>query len=243
MAETHRAQLPRGAELAWATAREPKRGPRPGLNLGQIVHAAIGLADRSGLAAVSLARVAAELGCATTSLYRYVRAKEDLVLLMRDTAAAPPPDLHRPDPDRWEQSLRRLAEQIFARYRAHPWMLDTPPTGPPTTPNELMWGEHMLRAMSRTTLSAPDRLRAITLITGYVREQARLAADPVIAGEAESGYVQLLSGVLTPDRYPMFCQLFADETITSSIAYTDQDFQFGLDRIMTGLTDLAKRSA
>lgn len=241
MAEAHRSRMPRGVELAWRTSRERKPGPRPGLSLDQIVDAAIAIADRDGISAVSLARVASELGCATASLYRHVRAKEDLVVLMRDAAAAPPPDLPPPDPERWLASLDGLAWQIFLLYRKHPWVLAVPSVGPPTTPNELMWGEHMLRAMSRTALTYPDQIRAVTLIAGYVREQARLALDPVISSEAaadELDYFQLLGKVMTPDRFPMFCRVFADETVSSSIGYADEDFQFGLDRILAGLAAL-----
>ncbi|MBM7786895.1 TetR/AcrR family transcriptional regulator [Tenggerimyces flavus] len=238
--------MPRGVELAWRSARGTKPGPRPALTLERIVGAAIEVADEAGLAAVSLARVAAALGCATTSLYRHVRAKDDLVVLMCDAAAAPPADLPAPDPLHWQRSLRDLASRIFQLYRAHPWALDVPPSGPPTTPNQLLWGEHLLRALSRTTLTYADQLRTITLITGYAREQARLATDPVIARDEapaaeDGGYFQLLSAVMTPDRYPMFCRVLADDELTTGIGYTDEDFEFGLARILTGLTELNER--
>ncbi len=251
MGEQHRARTPTGIELAWRGASDAaypggpgngrKPGPRPGLTLGRIVTAAVGMADRDGLAAVSLARVAAAFGTATTSLYRHVRSRDDLVVVMRDAAAAPPPDLPPPDPRRWRESLAAIAWQLYDLYRRHPWVLQVPTSGPPSTPNELLWGEHMLRALSQTTLSAHDRLRAATLISGYVREQARLALDPAIAagGDAATGdYFGFLGRVLTPHRYPMFCRLFADQANTGSIGYPDADFQFGLDRILAGLAEL-----
>ncbi|MGW0516345.1 TetR/AcrR family transcriptional regulator [Crossiella sp. NPDC003009] len=246
MAKADRSPMPRGVELAWSRSHGNKPGPRPGLSLKQIINAAIEIADEAGLAAVSLARVAVNLGCATTSLYRHIRSKDDLVVLMCDAAAAPPPDLPAPDPQQWQKSLCDLAWQMFDLYRAHPWSLEAPPSGPPTTPNQLLWGEHMLRAMSHTTLTYPEQLRAITLVAGYAREQARLATDPVITNDVApptgpQSYFQLLSTVMTPDRYPMFCRIFADDNITASISYTHEDFQFGLDRIMAGLTELHER--
>lgn len=81
------------------------------------------------------------------------------------------------------------------------------------------------------------------MISGYVREQARLAVDPVISaqgpldGEVHE-YFQLLRTVMTPDRHPMFCRLIGDAAIGRSIGYADEDFQFGLDRIFAGLADL-----
>lgn len=241
MGEQHRTPTPAGIELAWRAANDAahthdglKPGPRPALTLNRVVTAAIDIADSDGLAAVSLARVATALGAATTSLYRHVRSKDDLVVVMRDAAAAPPPDLPPPDPGRWRESLAGIAWQIYDLYRRHPWVLQVPTTGPPSTPNELSWGERMLRALSGTTLSPHDQLRAVTLISGYVREQARLTLDPVIADGGDD-YFRFLGSVMTPDRYPMFCRLFADQANTGSIGYTAEDFQFGLDRILAGL--------
>ncbi|ADD45482.1 TetR/AcrR family transcriptional regulator [Stackebrandtia nassauensis] len=251
MGEQHRAPAPTGIELAWRSsshAAHPgapsggrRPGPRSGLTLGRIVTAAVDIADREGLAAVSLARVAAALGTATTSLYRHVRSKDDLVVVMRDAAAAPPPDLPPTDLRRWRESLADIAWRIYDLYRQHPWVLQVPTSGPPNTPNELLWGEHMLKALSQSTLTAHDQLRAVTLISGYVREQARLTLDPIIAdgGDAAAGdYFAFLGRVLTPKRYPMFCRLFADPANTGSIEYTAADFQFGLDRILAGLAEL-----
>ncbi|MFI9557384.1 TetR/AcrR family transcriptional regulator [Nonomuraea endophytica] len=252
MGEQHRTRTPAGIELAWRASNDAvhtrdeagngrKPGPRPALTLERVITAAIDIADSDGLAAVSLARVATALGAATTSLYRHVRSKDDLVVVMRDAAAAPPPGLPPPDPARWRESLADIAWQIYDLYRRHPWVLQVPTAGPPSTPNELSWGERMLRALSGTTLSPHDQLRAVTLISGYIREQARLTLDPVIAdgGDAAAGdYFRFLGRVMTPDRYPMFCRLFADQSNTDSIGYTAEDFQFGLDRILTGLAAL-----
>jgi AcrR family transcriptional regulator len=242
MAEPNRTPLPSSVVLAWRSSRERRPGRRPGLTLEKIVDAGIAIAARGGIGAVSLAKVAESLGCATTSLYRHVRSKDDLVVLMRDAAAAPPADLAGPDPDHWRSALADIAWQIFDVYRRHPWVLEVPPIGPPTTPNELMWGELMLQALSRTRLGPGDQLRTVTLINGYVREQARLAADPVISAQGpaagEHEYFQLLRAVMTPDRYPMFCRLFSSDAIGRSISYTDEDFRFGLDRILVGLAEL-----
>ncbi|MFI5930531.1 TetR/AcrR family transcriptional regulator [Actinoplanes sp. NPDC051494] len=247
MGEQHRAPTPTGVELAWrdagdpASADEPGTGTRRGLTLARIVAAAVDVADREGLAAVSLARVAAALGTVTTSLYRHVRSKNDLVVVMSDAAAAPPATMAPPDPGHWRESLATIAWQIYDLYRRHPWVLQVPTAGPPSMPNELLWGEHMLRALSQTTLGAHDQLRAVTLISGYVREQARLTLDPAIAdgGATVSGdYFAFLGTVLTPNRYPMFCRLFADRDNTATIGHTDEDFRFGLDRILAGLAEL-----
>src|SRR5262249_13348359 len=83
--------LPASVAAAWGIRDRPHKGPKPGLSLERIVAAAVQVADAEGLAAVSMSRVAAELGTAPMSLYRYVAAKDELLALMFDAAYGPSP--------------------------------------------------------------------------------------------------------------------------------------------------------
>src|SRR3954447_11763378 len=94
--------VPASYETAWGLRERPARGPKRGLSLERIVAAAIAVADAEGLDAVSMSRVAAELGASAMSLYRYVEAKDELLALMFDTEMGPPPLL----PDGWRPALR-----------------------------------------------------------------------------------------------------------------------------------------
>src|ERR1700683_5186512 len=78
--------LPSDVAAAWGLRVHPGKGPKPGVSLERTVAAAVKIASRDGLAAVSMSRVAADLGASTMSLYRYVNAKDELVKLMIDTA-------------------------------------------------------------------------------------------------------------------------------------------------------------
>src|SRR4051812_50222549 len=84
-------ELPRGVALAWGIAASPQRGPKREMSVESIVDAAVELADAEGLGAVSMAAVAARLGYTPMSLYRYVTAKDDLILLMQEEATGLPP--------------------------------------------------------------------------------------------------------------------------------------------------------
>ena len=59
-------------DFLWGGRAEPTRGPKPALSLARIADAAIAVADADGLAAVSMQRVAADLGFTKMSLYRYL---------------------------------------------------------------------------------------------------------------------------------------------------------------------------
>ena len=60
-------------------------------DLERIAAAGITVACPTGSTPLSMARVAAELGAGTMSLYRYVASKDELLTLMVDTALGPPP--------------------------------------------------------------------------------------------------------------------------------------------------------
>lgn len=231
--------LPHAITLAWGLADKTRPGPKPRLSPAKVVDAAIELADRDGLARLSLSTLASELGTATASLYRYFSSKEELLLLMRDTVAAGPDDPAPTDPANWRAGLNAIAWHIFDRYRAHPWVLEITVVGPPTMPNELRWAERILAVLAATSLSDTHRLRTVAVVSGYVREQARLALDPVIS-QSQRGveYADLLGRLLTPDRFPMFCRVFADQLAEAPVGYDDEDFQFGLDLILDGLAKL-----
>ena len=91
MTDAGELDLPRGVALAWGIAADPQRGPKREMSVERIVEAAVEIADAEGLGAVSMAAVAARLGYTPMSLYRYVSAKDDLVLLMQEEATGLPP--------------------------------------------------------------------------------------------------------------------------------------------------------
>ena len=74
--------IPGSIAAAWGVRERPHKGPKPALSLPRIVDAAVRVADAEGLDAVSMGRVAAELGAAPMSLYRHVSAKEELLRLI-----------------------------------------------------------------------------------------------------------------------------------------------------------------
>lgn len=105
----------RTLELLWGTQKNPSRGPRPGLSTAQIVGAAITIADSDGLGALSMRRVAEQLGVGTMSLYTYVPGKAELLDVMLDSvfgeqtfAGALPAD--------WRAALELRAQADWALY-------------------------------------------------------------------------------------------------------------------------------
>jgi AcrR family transcriptional regulator len=80
------------AYRARKTRHPTRRRLRPApLSRTSIVAAAVDLADRSGLEAVTMRRVATDLGVATMSLYQHFPTKGTLVVAMTDTVVGDQP--------------------------------------------------------------------------------------------------------------------------------------------------------
>ncbi|EQD34579.1 transcriptional regulator, TetR family, partial [mine drainage metagenome] len=89
------------------------------LNRDAVVTLALGIADAEGLAAVTIRRLAQDLGVTPMALYWHVSGKEELLAAMGDRVfAGLPPDTDPAAP--WQDQLRELVLALTAGLRAHP---------------------------------------------------------------------------------------------------------------------------
>jgi AcrR family transcriptional regulator len=237
-------EIPASIELAWGLRDRGRRGPKPGLTLDRIVSAGIKVALTEGVGALSMARVAGELGVGTMSLYRYVAAKDELLTLMVDAALAAPPSAEGESAD-WRSGLTRWAVGLRDAYRRHPWSLRVPISAPPLGPNNVAWLEHALRALAGTPLSEQDKLSCILLISGFVRNDATLTADFAAATGGEPvmpGYGRVLARLTDAERFPALHAAIASGALDDEDDI-DAEFNFGLGRILDGIEALIRERA
>lgn len=238
--------LPASLAMAWGLRERPGKGPRPTLTLQRIVDAAVALAATEGMDAVSMGRVAKELGVSAMSLYRYVAAKEELYILMSDAGVGTPPPLP-PDADGWgwRELLSDWAYAQRTLLMTKPWILRIPITAPPATPNQLGWMDRGLAAMAGTGLRESEKLSTIILIGGLVRNEATMAADMMDAivksgvspDKVVGQYVRTLRLLTGPDTHPAVTRLLESDAFTGSDE-PDFQFRFGLRRLLDGLAEL-----
>jgi len=244
--------LPASIEAAWGLRERPNKGPKRGLSLERIVQAAMGIAAADGLAAVSMGRVAADLGVSTMALYRYVAAKDELLALMVDATAASPPAAPAPE-EGWRAGLARWAWAELAVHRRHPWGLRIPISGPPATPNQIAWLEQGLRCLRDTGLAEGEKLSVVLLLTGFVRNWATLEAKLAEATQASgsgaraamSDYGRLLARLTDAERFPALHAVIDAGVLDEPDGPEDQDaeFVFGLERVLDGIDALVRARA
>jgi AcrR family transcriptional regulator len=236
--------LPASIETAWGIRERPAKGPKPGLSLDRIVAAGVKLAAAEGLAAVSMGRVAGELGASAMSLYRYVGSKDELLALMVDAAIGPPPAAAQPDGD-WRAGLSGWAGAYHEALARHPWVVRVPIGGPPTTPNGVAWMEAGLASLAGTGLDEGEKLSVILLLSGYVRSEATLMAD-IAAAAAASGdpnvlrsWGRLITRLTDAERFPALHRALASGALEEEGA-PDEDFAWRLERLLDGVDVLVR---
>jgi AcrR family transcriptional regulator len=230
-----------GIAAAWGVKPPPAKGPKPGLGLERIVGAAIQIADAESLDAVSMNRVARQLGTGAMSLYRYVVSKEELLALMIDAAIGEVP--RTPAAGGWRVRLEAWAWSTVRAMREHPWSARAPVAGPPLAPNAVAWFEDALAALDDTGLTPAEKPSIVLLLSGYVQNHvtvmadvagAFLAADP---DQAMRGYSDTLRRLTDAQRFPALHEVL-DAGVFDRADPPDDEFRFGLQRILDGIEAL-----
>jgi AcrR family transcriptional regulator len=234
--------LPDEVVLLWGLRESSRKGPRPGLTVADITRAAITVADADGLAAVSMSRVASELGNSTMALYRHVRSKDELLALMADSALADPPEV--PGDAGWRSALTLWAHGMRGVSKQHPWYAQLPISGPPVGPHNLAWFDRGLSALSHTGLDEVEKLGVVMGILTFVHGQIRLDSERA-AGYARnpeaftSRYGTVLARVVDPGRMPALSRVVAAGVFDGESLLeeddSDRDFGFTLSLYLDGV--------
>lgn len=220
-------------DVLWRASRNPKRGPKPQVNRDRIVAGAIRVADSEGIRAASMQRIASEVGVTKMALYRHVPGKPELIALMIEAALGPAPAVARP----WREGLRNWADAMRLALTRHQWLSSALTGARLIGPVELGWTEAGLGALSEVPLSASERLDTLVLIGSHVRgivEQSGFdSADP------EQAMGVQLTAILDEhaDEFPLSTAAYFE---TAAAGATDQAYEYGLDRIFAGVSQLVE---
>ena len=220
---------------------EPHRRASEGdLTRERIVRAAIAIADAEGMAELSMRRIASTLGAATMSLYRYVPAKDDLVLLMIDAALGEERFPAVP-PKGWRPRLELSARLLWTLFRRHPWLAPAMSlTRPQLAPHAVAYLEWVFGAFDRIGLDVGDRMYVHVMLFSFVRGVAT-AIEPENEAARDTGLTSdewmatqegRLAALVGPETLPALRRLAQGEDFDLDL---DQLFEFGLARLLDGV--------
>jgi AcrR family transcriptional regulator len=203
-------------EVIWARPERTGRGPKPAYSRADIAAAAVRIADADGLDAVSMRRVAAEIGCGTMSLYNYVPRKEDLYELMVDLISGEYELSGKPGGD-WRADLLDFAHQALGIMRRHPWVVRVMSTVYAVSPNALRVLDRVLAGLESLDVPPGTKLELFGMVNGSVmtfvaNEQAnaeRSRSVPWTAEQEQAVRGAYLRAQVAGGAYPHLAALFA----------------------------------
>jgi AcrR family transcriptional regulator len=237
--------LPRYLQLLWGREPEGRRGPRPARTIEEIGAAAVEIADREGLDAVSMKSVASAVGFTTMSLYRYVDSRDELGAVMLDVALGAP-DLHFTRAQGWRERITAWTRRLSQRRMAHPWTVEVHQAAPPLTPNAIEWMERGLEALEGADLTSQQRLSSMLAIDGWNQHHVRQSVQMGLVGARDAegppgDYLQQIGVLVDAERFPRLVSA-GPEALDDEGDFFDEEFEHGLTLLLDGIEALIARS-
>lgn len=217
--------------LLWEAPRRGARGPARTLDIDSIVEGAIALADREGLDALTMARLAGRLRLTTMALYRYVPGKHELMELMSDRAMGHAPLMKTRD---WRCCVAQWAHDYLALLLKHRWLIEVVERRTTVGPNWVAWLNSAIEALARSGLPSRDVIAAVLLVDGHVRSTAQLLTGAPATPQWAENFGRVLQAVQADDRFAALNELVR----SGEFAPSDDGpipFEFGLQRLLDGL--------
>ena len=175
---------------------------KPRFSRDDIAAAALRIADSEGFEALSMRRLATELGSGTMTLYHYVRTKDELLALLHDAVMG---ELLIPDselPRDWRRAMIMIAERSRASWDRHPWALDIH-VDPAPGPNGAKHFEQSLRAVESYAGTFAERVELITAVDEYVLGYCFFArANGPAVTEYDRDMLAYMNRLLSGGGYP-----------------------------------------
>jgi len=200
--------------------------PRPrSLSTERLATAAIAVIDRDGLAGLSMRTVAGELGLSTMALYRYVRDRDELELLvvekvLRALDTTPPPD------GTWQDRIKTMAARVREAMTAHPGVVPLTVRHRQRSMSTLRWSETVLGILTEAGFTGADRVVALRSLVGYINGAVQLQHLGALGG---AGTITISE--LSPADFPLMA---ATASAARSIS-PDEEFAGGLEIMLRGL--------
>jgi AcrR family transcriptional regulator len=221
-------------EMAKPTS--PKPEPRPRLNRQLVLRAALEIADRDGIDALTMRKLAQELAVEAMSLYHHVANKDQLLDGMIDLVFA---EIDLPShQDDWKTALRARsisAHQVLVRHRWAVGLMESRTSPGPAT---LKHHNAVLGCLRENGFSLPATAHAYSAldsyIYGFVLQEINL---PFQNADQATDVAATMMAQMPANEYPYLMEIAVDHVVQPGYAYADE-YEIGLDLMLDGLERL-----
>ncbi|MES4905216.1 MULTISPECIES: TetR/AcrR family transcriptional regulator C-terminal domain-containing protein [unclassified Streptomyces] len=225
------------AAFLWERLNRPAPAPRSTLSPERIARAAVAIADAEGLDAVTMRRLATDLGVAPMAAYRYVSGKGELLELMVDHVYGEmtPPEGAKD----WRQAMRALSQRTRTVLLQHSWVARTAVFT--LTPNQIAVVEGALASLDELDLDIDTMMAVCRAVDSYVKgavdreiglaelmqEQGWASAD-----ETRLALAPRMTWLMNTGRYPTYARYINEATRKDDAEW---QFEIGLDAVLDGI--------
>ncbi|MFC9966192.1 TetR/AcrR family transcriptional regulator [Nocardia ignorata] len=225
----------------WERLTEGDRNAGKPLSARRIAETAVAVADVDGLDAITMRRLATELGVAPMAAYRHVASKDEVLELMVDLVYG---EVEYAAGDGWRATLRELATALQALILRHPWLtrLTAPELVYELTPNRMALTEHALTALHDdlgldldTAMAAARTVFAYVLGATGAEIGLRALMDDrgwTTGAQARTGLSTQMTWLLGTGRYPTFQRYVHEARRKDDLRW---QFDTGLEQVLDGI--------
>lgn len=216
--------------MARSSTSDKEREP---LTRDRVLRAAVQIADQEGIAALSMRKLARELGFEVMSLYNHVANKDDMLGAILDHVVA---DIELPCAEHdWKDSLRASSLSAHEVLTRHPWAADLWMKMLPGSAR-LRYLEAVLATLRGAGFSKSvtyHGYHAVTMHTvGFVLQEANFTQSDVDLDEL----IRSVKETLPVENYPNLIEHIGQHLDGSE----HDDFVYVLDLILDGLEHVGR---
>jgi AcrR family transcriptional regulator len=217
-----------------ATTPDPSPTPRIPLTRERVLRAAVAMADRGGVASLSMRKLAKELGVEAMSLYHHVASKHALLDGMVDHVFG---EIELPAGESgWKEAMRQRAISARAALRRHPWAIALMESRASPGPANLRHHDAVIGCLRRAGFSIALTAHAYSILDAYTYGFALQEASLPFDTPEETAEVaqSIMAEFPAADAYPHLAELAVEHVLQPGYDYGDE-YEFGLELILDGL--------
>ena len=206
---------------------------RARLSREKVLNGAVAVADRGGIAGLTIRSLAAELGVKPMSVYHHVANKDEILDGIVDLVFG---EIELPTiGGEWHEEMRRRAASAREAMRRHPWAIGLVETRTSPGPATLKHHNAVIGTLREAGFSIEMTAHAFALIDAYVYGFALSEATlPINGPETVTEVAEQMMEFFTAEDYPHLLEFSVEHVMKPGYDY-GKEFEFGLGVVLDGL--------
>ena len=219
--------------------RSAEAANRAPVNRERTLEVALAVADSEGIEAVTMRRLARELGVEAASLYHYVKGKDQILDALVEVVAAEI-ELPKPSAD-WRKAVSQRAQHTRAGLLRHPWAVSLMASRTSPGPATLGLLETGIRCFREGGFSVPSAAHAISTVDSYVHGFVLQEANLPFRNESElAAMTGAIMETFPASKFPYLFEMTVQHVLQPGYDY-GKEFDSGLTVVLNGVAALREQ--